>query len=352
MSNPLEWSFRVGQVSGIQVRVHWTLPFFMGLSFLPALSYAVEAPSFVLAELLNKFVVFFVFVLLHELGHCHAARRLGGDVDQILLWPLGGLAMVRVRHIPSHEVIVAGAGPLVNVAIGGALALVVGPMFGLAALNPLCSYEALENGTDWLQRLGGGPAVFAGTLAYGLYWSNAVLLAFNLIPAYPLDGGRIFRGLLGFRYSFDRSLRVSSAVGMLFGGILMAVSLIGGGGGVVLFLIGLWVAIEAYRERHAYDMGAFYYDDDLRAWGGRNPYLPAGFEEEAVPEPGIIARWLERRRDAVQRRRAVDEAIVSERLDAVLEKISREGIGSLSDGERRFLMEASRRFKAKTANEK
>ena len=105
------WSLPLFRIFGIQVRLHLLYIIFTLAMFLRVV---IESPSFWFDYLMIFVVMVFVFVLLHEFGHCFAARNRGGDAEEILMWPLGGLAMVQVPHDPRSNMVVAVAGPAVN----------------------------------------------------------------------------------------------------------------------------------------------------------------------------------------------------------------------------------------------
>jgi Zn-dependent protease len=162
-------SFRLFQVAGITVFLHWSwfLVAFYGIS---QRSGAYSSIVWNVAEYLALFLI----VLLHEFGHSLACRQVGGRADQIVLWPLGGVAYVAPPHRPGATLWSIAAGPLVNVGLFPVLsiALVLGRSMGMP--------QDLD------------------TLALSLWFINCVLLVFNLLPIYPLDGGQILRSLLWF----------------------------------------------------------------------------------------------------------------------------------------------------------
>jgi Zn-dependent protease len=121
-------------------------------------------------------VITFGSILLHEFGHCFAARKVGGDADEVLLWPFGGLAFCQCPDYWRAHLIVAAGGPLVTLVIAG-LSFV-----GFGYFN--------EHGSEALLR----NPIYGMAEFYLTYW-NGILLVFNLIPLYPLDGGRVFHSL-------------------------------------------------------------------------------------------------------------------------------------------------------------
>jgi Zn-dependent protease/CBS domain-containing protein len=189
-------SFKIGRAFGIDVKVHWS--FFLLLAFFGYLAFG-DSGSFVDALVTVGIVVALFFcVLLHEFGHSLVAIRLGSEVQDITLLPIGGLARMKsLPERPIDEVKVAVAGPLVNV--------VLAPVFfGLALLFG----GNLSVPTDILSGV--------GSLGQALGMINVALVVFNMIPAFPMDGGRVLRGLLATRLGPLRATDISSTVGQVF----------------------------------------------------------------------------------------------------------------------------------------
>ncbi len=151
-----------------------------------------------------EYISVFVIVLIHEFGHALACRQVGGIANRIVLWPLGGIAFVDPPRRPGAYLWSIAAGPLVNVILLPVLAFV--SMMAQASLP------------------GSDVAVFFRDLNF----INAVLLGFNLLPIFPLDGGQIVRGLLWFPFGEIRSLQISSVIGLVGGAILGIVGLMAG----------------------------------------------------------------------------------------------------------------------------
>lgn len=191
MTPTRQGSFRLFRFLGIDVHLHWSWFVVAMYSVSSRVSY-YESPVWGLLEYLALFVI----VLLHEFGHSLACRQVGGVSDQIVLWPLGGVAYVSPPPRPGATLWSIAAGPLVNVVL-------VPVLFGLA-------YAARASGV-----LAQSPdlAVFLRTIVF----INISLLIFNLLPVYPLDGGQIFRSLLWFPLGKARSLMVATVVGLIGG---------------------------------------------------------------------------------------------------------------------------------------
>lgn len=222
-------SFKLGRVRGIEVKVHWT--FFLLLAFFAYLGYGSSGN--VLGALVTSAVIVALFfcVLLHEFGHSVVAQRLGIEVPDITLLPIGGLARLKsLPEKPWDEVKIAVAGPLVNV--------VLAPIFFGVALalgaNLLSPVNVLE-----------GTASVGQIFAY-LGLINVALVVFNMIPAFPMDGGRVLRGLLATRLGPVRATDIASTVGQLFSVGFFVIGLFTGG--VVLMLIAVFIFFGASGE--------------------------------------------------------------------------------------------------------
>lgn len=187
----MRWSFRILRVGETQVRIHITLLLFM-------LWYGWEGwrggGSTGAIEEVLFLALLFLSVLLHEFGHIFAARHFAIPTPEILLTPIGGIARIaRMPEKPIQELIVALAGPLVTVLI------IV--LIGLW-LNVTGHFAEVLT-----------PAFVEGSLLQALLWTNILLLAFNMIPAFPMDGGRVLRAALASRLGLLRGTQIAARVG-------------------------------------------------------------------------------------------------------------------------------------------
>lgn len=195
----MRWSFHLARIAGIDVRIHIT--FLLLLAFFGLKDYAVAGPGAALRGVIFVCLVF-LCVLLHEFGHAIAARRYGIHTPDITLLPIGGVARLeRMPEKPSEELVVAIAGPLVNVVI----ALLLWP-FVIADLNPMV-----------IEHVGVG-------LLTKLFITNVTLVVFNMIPAFPMDGGRVLRAFLAMRMEYSRATHIAATIGqtIAFAGGLFA----------------------------------------------------------------------------------------------------------------------------------
>jgi len=199
------WSWKLARISGIEIKVHATFPLALvwgalmwGGGRLSGLAYGAILT-----------IVLFSIVLLHELGHSLAARRYGIPVQDIVLLPIGGIARLsRMPEKPAEELVVALAGPAVNLAFILLMAPVVFFSNGASLLaGGLPSFDSLTSPS---------PMGFAAFLLM----VNTSLLLFNLIPAFPLDGGRVLRALLAFRLSYSRATGLAATIGRILAIVL------------------------------------------------------------------------------------------------------------------------------------
>lgn len=214
-------SVRVARFFGIDVRLHWT---FVLLVVVVALT-SSDRSQF----LTNLAWIGAVFgsVLVHELAHCFVARRRGAVVVDILLTPIGGLSeMQRMPRAPSDEAAIAVVGPLTSLALG-LLFIGIGALAG-ARLWP--------------------PTLFAGSWLARIAWLNLLLGAFNLLPALPMDGGRVFRALLARNHSHAEATRIASQVARL---LAVAMAVAGFLFDYWLVIIALFVWLGANSEENA-----------------------------------------------------------------------------------------------------
>jgi len=180
---------RLFRYSGITVFLHWSW-FFVAAYEISTRSRSYSSISWNVAEYLALFVI----VMLHEFGHALACRQVGGEANQIILWPLGGVAYVNPPPRPGATLWAIAAGPLVNVVL----------------MPVLFALGALSRSSGWAADL---PNAYA--LLKAVFYINAGLLVFNMLPVFPLDGGQILRSLLWFVLGRARSLMVATVVGLL-----------------------------------------------------------------------------------------------------------------------------------------
>lgn len=329
----LDWCLPAGSLFGVRIGVHWIFPFVL-------VAWAVATGEEHGARwgwiVATAVLLLFLAVLIHELGHVAIARREGAECDRILLWPLGGLTTVGEELDGLSETRVAAAGPAMNAAL---LFLLI-PVLLLATVR--LSPEVLNPFAAWYPvPTTNGPASFAGEALWVFFRMNVVLLLFNLIPAFPLDGGRILRGLLAGRQGPVRSLLATTTVSLVVATALLVLAIVFGN--LLLGLVALYVGARAWVTRRRV-MARL-------AEGIEEPdgFLGYDFSMGRTSLTESAGRLLgEEERRAERERRAREEAEeedrrIDEELDRLLVKIHESGMESLSRRERAFLEKASRR---------
>jgi stage IV sporulation protein FB len=225
----MAWSIPIGTVQGTVIRLHLT--FLLFLVYIGVMHWARGGPEAALEGVLF-IVLLFACVLLHEFGHILAARRYGVQTPDVTLLPIGGVARLeRIPEQPAQELVVALAGPAVNLVIAAALFLVLG-----GSPTPE-SMEVADPGPGLLARLAS---------------VNIFLAVFNLIPAFPMDGGRVLRALLAYRLGYARATQIAASVGQAAAFAFGLMGLLGGN--VVLMFIALFVYLAAASEASAVQM--------------------------------------------------------------------------------------------------
>ncbi len=327
--NPLFWSFGAGTWSGVQLRISWLMPV--------VLSWGLFEFGWKLGGAL--FVVMFVSVLLHEIGHILAARATEGSGDEILMWPLGGLAFVEVSS-PRAQRLTAAAGPLVNLLMCGLFLHAVLVTESLSrAINPLeIPFSAAGFGAN--------PVLDVQVLAF---WFNWMCLVVNLIPAFPLDGGQILRswltGRMGTGMGSEMAIRLAYVVAILIGlaGLMFFKSM-------VLLVLAFLIILLAVQEHYQLQASESY-DDSFMGYDFSQGYTSLERSEPVKPERrvGLWQRWLAKRRAEKLRRLELLSQQSEQQLDAILAKVHERGLASLTPAEKRLLKRASNRYRGKDA---
>jgi Zn-dependent protease len=227
-------SFKLGKAFGIPLYLH---PTFL---LLPLYALFLSRHDGLGSILFGQVLLLSIFgcVLLHELGHALMARFFGIATRDITLYPIGGVARLEsMGHRPHEELLIALAGPAVNLAI----VLLLTPLVGLAFLTTALSSPAAAalHGPE-----GGLLSVFT-TYLTGLWLGNGVLLLFNLVPAFPMDGGRVLRAILAMRMNHLRATEIAATVGLFGAGALAFLGLVWSPS---LLLVAAFVAFAGQAE--------------------------------------------------------------------------------------------------------
>ena len=216
-------SLKVASVFGIEVRINVSFLFLLGFFWfrfyqVGGVSGAVQGVVYIL--------ILFACVTLHEFGHAFAARAFGIQTRDITLYAIGGVARLnRIPEKPWQELVVAIAGPLVNVVIAAALFLVTNVSSGFQQV------ELLES-----------PRI---ALLDKVAWANVFLILFNLIPAFPMDGGRVLRALLAMVTPYTQATQIAAWIGQ---GLAIVFVIFGFFYSPILVFIGFSIFVGAQQE--------------------------------------------------------------------------------------------------------
>ena len=225
----LGWSIQLATVAGTSVRIHLT--FFLLLAWFGVWSWLQGGPSAAVDSVVFV-VLLFGCVVLHEFGHVFAARRYGISTPDVTVLPIGGLARLeRMPEKPGEEIVVAIAGPLVNVAIALVLFVILGFKFNLSDM------AEIEKASS--------------SLTARLAAANVALVIFNLIPAFPMDGGRVLRALLATRFSYVQATQIAARAGQF---MAIGFGFIGLMGSPLLILVAVFIFIAASAENAHIEM--------------------------------------------------------------------------------------------------
>jgi Zn-dependent protease len=355
MRDPFSWSVPLGRLFGINVRVHLLFFVFVLALWLRAAT-AKDSPEGAGLAMLVLLTLIFISVLLHELGHCYAARLVDGDAREIMIWPLGGLAFCEVPHTPRANFITAAGGPAVNVllCLGAGLVLAtVGywpsfdPRFDQVWLTHLRSFDGKLFGSEFAYRyhLADYQLEAWQVLVARFFWVNWFLLLLNvLLMAFPLDGGRMLQALLWPRMGFRQSMLTAIFIGFLF--------MIGVGvwslwqNEVLLLCLALFIYVECKRQWIILETGG---EESVFGYDFSQGYTSLEKDQPAIAprrrRPNLFQRWWQRRAARKLQREQERQQAEERRMDELLEKIQREGKAALTDEEHRFLKRVADKYR-------
>ncbi|WP_138429833.1 site-2 protease family protein [Fodinibius saliphilus] len=226
----MKGSLNLGRAFGIKIRVHWT--FLLLILWIVVLELTKGSSTDVILWSIFFILVLFACVVLHELGHALTARRFNIPTQQITLLPIGGLASLeKMPEDPKEEFLVAIAGPAVNVVIAFLLYLIL-PVEQFLVEDPEVAEEVLStiNGSNFL---------------FYLFSANVLLVLFNMIPAFPMDGGRVFRALLSLKFNRVQATQMAAKLGQLVAFFFLFIGLFYN---PILILIAIFVYFGAQGE--------------------------------------------------------------------------------------------------------
>jgi Zn-dependent protease len=338
-SGPLMWlvsgSVPMFTAFGIRVRAHASLLIFIICVLIfdhIDNIYTLQARALSMAILVG-------IVILHEFGHCFAARWVGGSANDILLSPLGGLAYASPPHRPGATFITVAAGPLVNVLICIVCGVAIYFLTPTASMRlyldhpwhvipPLNPFSPSMN--PYVAHLLPGDAAF---YFYWVYTVSYFLLLFNLLPIYPLDGAQMVQAAIWPSVGHHRSMMIATTTGMI-GSVFLAMFGVLTGAWFLAILAG-FLFFTCYQQRQQLKENA------PEAWADSSTvdYTASIYGRPEKPR----RRRINRRAINRARKIAHQEAVERERIDSILAKVSAHGMHSLTWGERRALRKATER---------
>jgi Zn-dependent protease len=337
IDNPFTWSLPIARISGITVRLHLFFVVYvivmLAQGALPTQRVPIDFP--IMAMALGLLVV---IVLAHELGHCLACRLTGGAAEEILMWPLGGLASTQPPHNWRAHLLTTVAGPLVNLAI----CAIAGTMLFLIT----------RHDRDWLQYIVPNPLHLADILVgsplarspahLALYLTHAisfVLLLLNLMPVFPLDGGRMLQALLWPRFGYSRSMRYAVRVGYV-GALAMCVF------GMVsnqwsMICVGVFGLVACYTTHRQLEFSDEVLGDGEQETGPDEYAMSVHGGDDGDQQRQQLSGAGTPRNERSQSRGAELERQQAAEVDRILLKIKQQGMSSLSHTERLALQRAT-----------
>ena len=327
--NPIYLSFPAGTWFATRIRISVFFP-------LMVLLIAMRVQDAYLGLMIGG--ILFTLILIHEFAHIFAARLTGGYGEEILIWPLGGLAFCHPGYSFKSRLLTPAAGPLFHAAFCLLLLFpVLQSGYMLEVLNPF--------DMQWIHKIRQSHTVLMQltVLTFSMNW---ILLLLNLIPVYPLDGGRILQTLLAQRLNSDVGTQLYIRIGVIFGfGFLLIGMFVDN---TMVVCLGALVLVlnlqESFRLQTADN-----YDDSFMGYDFSQGYTSLEKETDAPikPKKNAFARWREKRATEKAERetqQAIDE---EKQVDAILEKLHKEGQDSLSNAERQLLQRVSDRLRNK-----
>ena len=326
--NPLMWlltgSVPLFTAFRIHVRAHASLLIYVILILVAGFGYQ----GFTLQDRVAAASIVFLIVLLHEFGHCFAARWVGGDAREILMHPLGGLAFPDTPRRWGAVFITVAGGPAVNVLICAVCGVLLWWQTGWVPWNPFRFAPPMHydiTPTWW-------NVIF---YAWWIYQVSYQLLIFNLLPIYPLDGGQMLQALLWPRVGYYKSMVFSCTTGMVGSVLGGAVAIAFGNLGLgILAILGFLTCLNMRRQVMSAGPYAFSEEDSPVDYGAS-----LRTSVRATRRQSKFSRWSAAR----AKKRAREEQAEQAKIDEILAKVSAHGMHSLTWMEKRALHKATER---------
>lgn len=334
LDNPINWSFPVGRLFGVRIRVH--LLFILGGLVVVASTLRDSTAWLGFAYGIGQIGLLFFIVLVHEFGHCFGARFVGGEADEILLWPLGGLAFTNPPHAPRAHLITVIAGPLVNVVFLIVTAAVLVAWKGSVEALPINPFKPFQTALS-----------ITSNIQYWLvafFTLNLIILLFNLAPVFPFDGGRILQCLLWFSKGFGPATQIATGVGMVGAIVIGVIGLFSQE--VLFFAIAFFGYFTCWQQRQMLKAGMYQSGNEF-GYDFSQGYTSLDHgEPDSERKPTYWQRRRARRALLRAQRQAQRHDEERRDIDRILQKVHQNGLESLTPKERRLLEVETHRQRA------
>jgi Zn-dependent protease len=355
MQDPFTWAFPLGRFFGIPVKVHVLFPLLVaGLILRMAFQKDIIPGTWIDAAMLMALL--FVLVLCHEVGHCFGARAVDGDAQEVLMWPLGGLAFVDVPHTPRANFIATVAGPAVNVVFCIVCGLIFCSMTHFDVKlpwNPIPTfgwypYRVNEAGAIALAQWN-GETYFTTHLGeiilVRMFWISWMTLLLNVVvPGFPLDGGRMFQCAVWWRTDYRRGTLAAIYAGFIAALVFGVFAILGNE--LLALCLALFIYVSCRMQWIMLEGGG---EDSLLGYDFSQGYTSLERDQPAPrrrrPRQSFWQRWWQKRVQRKRQRQLEQKEADERRMDQLLEKVNREGLHSLTDEERRFLKRVSDKYR-------
>lgn len=342
MRSVLGWKLTLCRLRGFPFRLHFSF-----LLFVPYILYACSqaGQADIFWHVAAALGMLFVGVLLHEFAHAWTAAKVGAEVSEILIWPLGGLSQHGSPHwihddhtVSQQELLISSAGPAVNFT----LALSMVPLVMALGLSWTELFNPVQPPfyRDWLQ-----------FMVATTFWINWLLFAVNLLPAYPLDGGRMLQAVIWKRFGYQVASLWTAQVARVVAFVLLVVGLVISPHlpvpAVLILLLGVLIFASArseVQEHHEHEEGETFLGYDF-SQGYTSLEKEVREKEPQTTQPGPIQRWLDNRKAAKAEQQRRIEAEEEARFDEILARIHEQGWDTLTAEEKEFARRVSERYR-------
>jgi Zn-dependent protease len=340
--NFLAWSLPLFTFQRIRVRIHLLFVIYIVIELIKSMQHGSLGFTYQAIIMGTLFLV----VLIHEFGHCFACRWVGGEANEVLMWPLGGLAMCSPPHHPRAALITTLGGPATHLVMGpiyaGALLALGAPASVLAfrPIDPLGSLGLLQSG---------GNALFWVKFAFfAAFTTNAYLFCFNmLLVMFPMDAGRVLQEILWFRLGYRQSMKIAVNLGFYLA-ILLGIFSLMYRDAPMLFGIAFFCGFTCWQERRNLAM------IEPEGYGGGYEF-PSAYKTRSERGRGVgegaVATSVRTGPSKAELKRKQEEADTQAEVDRILEKIRTAGMGSLTKKEKDTLRGETERKRRQAAGE-